>query len=229
MPEKNEEKGEKEVGLYETKERLQEMVSRLRKQLAVEETESIHALSAYDNHPADVGTETFERELDQGLEQVLANHLREVMRALGKIEEGTYGICEDCHRPIDPARLRARPESLYCLTCQKEREQEHVSSGRRVIPMPFGDRADIHHGDVGTDGEDIWQSLAQWGSSNSPQDTPPAVDYHETYVGFDEAVSFVEQVESVVDEHHEPILDAAREKMKRQGRRTDKESDEYPL
>ncbi|WP_028962994.1 TraR/DksA C4-type zinc finger protein [Sulfobacillus thermosulfidooxidans] len=217
------------MDLYAVKNQLEDMVSDLRQQLAVKETDSVHALSAYDNHPADLGTDTFERELDVGLERGLAHHLAEVERALEKIDEDSYGICDRCHHPIDAQRLQARPESVYCLPCQQELEQGYVPVSHHVIPMPFGDRPDIHHGDVETDGEDIWQSVAQWGTSNSPQDTPPAVDYHETYVGFDEPVSFVEQVESVVDEQGEPLLDAAREKLKRQARSTDKESDEYPF
>ncbi len=208
---------------------LQDMITRLRQQLAVKETDSVQALSAYDNHPADLGTDTFEREMDVGIERGLAHHLREVTRAMDKIGEGTYGVCDRCHLTIGEERLRARPESIYCFPCQQEEEQNFIPVPHRVIPMPFGDRPDIHRDVVQTDGEDIWQSIAQWGSSNSPQDTPPAVDYHETYVGFDESIGFVEQVESVVDENGEPLLDAVREKMKRRANTTDEESDEYPL
>ncbi len=215
------------MDVYATKRQLQAMIMRLRQQLGVAQTESIQVLSAYDNHPAELGTETFDRELEQGLERDLAYHLRDVQRTIEKIDEGTYGICDNCHRPIDPARLRARAESLYCLSCQEKREDAYRLRQETVIPLPFGDIDE--HDDVETDGEDIWQSVAQWGTSNSPQDVPPAVDYHETYVGFDEPVSFVESVESVVDESHEPLLDATREKMKRQARSTDKESDEYPV
>jgi DnaK suppressor protein len=40
-----------------------------------------------------------------------------VDRALAKIDEGTYGICDSCGRPILPARLRAAPESVVCMDC----------------------------------------------------------------------------------------------------------------
>ncbi|POB10866.1 TraR/DksA C4-type zinc finger protein [Sulfobacillus sp. hq2] len=207
---------------------LENMLVRLRSQLSVKETDSVGALSAYDNHPADLATDTAARELDVGIERGLAEQQAEVTRAIEKVAEGSYGICDRCQQAIEPERLKAKPEAIYCITCQKVVEPPYIPLDHPVVPMPFGDRDDIHHGDVATDGEDIWQSIAQWGTSNSPQDTPPAVDYHETYVGFDEPVGFVEQVESIVDENGEPLLDALRVKMKRQARSTEEESSEYP-
>jgi RNA polymerase-binding transcription factor DksA len=213
--------------LDDIKDRLESMAGKLRAQLSVSEMESVHALSAYDNHPADLATDTFERELDLGLERGFEDQLQELQLALDKVRKGTYGLCDRCHQIIAAERLDARPESIYCLTCQEAKDgAPYVPSRDPVIPMPFGARPDIHHGDVATDGEDIWQSIAQWGTSDSPQDDPPAVDYHETYTGFEEPVGYVEEVESVVDENGEPLLDAARVKMKRQARSTENESDE---
>lgn len=214
--------------LLAVQETLEHMLAELREQLAVKETESVQALSAYDNHPADLATDTFARELDVGLERGMAEQVAEVTRAIEKAADGSYGRCDRCGQPIGAERLQAKPESIYCLACQRLQESEYVPADHPVVPMPFGDREDIHHGNAATDGEDIWQSMAQWGTSDSPQDTPPAVDYHETYVGFDEPVGFVEEVESVVDENGEPLLDAVRVKMKRQGRSTASESHEYP-
>ncbi len=219
--------------LEEVKEHLDYMAGNLRDQLAVSEMDSVHALSAYDNHPADLATDTFERELDLGLERGIKAQLREVQRAMDKVRNGTYGICDHCRGIISAERLHARPESVLCLTCQEALDSADnprgLLPGNPVVPMPFGARPDIHHGDVATDGEDIWQSIAQWGTSDSPQDVPPSLDYHETYVGFDEPVGYVEEVESVVDETGEPLLDAVRVKMKRQARSTESESDEYPV
>ena len=53
------------------------------------------------------------------LEGRLKNDLTEIEAALKKIKTGTYGICERCRQPIDPARLEAKPQALYCLKCER--------------------------------------------------------------------------------------------------------------
>ena len=81
--------------------------------------------SSNDNHPADTASETFERELDEGLEEGAARRLREVEDALGRIDEGTYGTCAACGKPIGEERLEAFPYVRFCIECQSiiEREQ----------------------------------------------------------------------------------------------------------
>jgi RNA polymerase-binding transcription factor DksA len=44
--------------------------------------------------------------------------LREVDAALARIERGTWGLCETCHRPMDGKRLKALPEARTCTTCE---------------------------------------------------------------------------------------------------------------
>jgi len=51
--------------------------------------------------------------------------LRQVDQALGLIERGGYGLCRRCEGPIGYARLSARPESPYCVTCQDEIDRKH--------------------------------------------------------------------------------------------------------
>lgn len=48
--------------------------------------------------------------------------LSKIDQALAKIDEGTFGVCEDCEEPIEPKRLEARPVSSLCIAC-KEREE----------------------------------------------------------------------------------------------------------
>jgi len=50
--------------------------------------------------------------------------IKEISQALGRIEEGTFGICEDCGERISHRRLRANPSASLCLECQKMREEE---------------------------------------------------------------------------------------------------------
>lgn len=67
------------------------------------------------DHIADAATETFQRELDDGLEENADHLLAEVESALLRIEEGTYGLCAACGRPIGEERLEAVPYATLCI------------------------------------------------------------------------------------------------------------------
>jgi DnaK suppressor protein len=49
--------------------------------------------------------------------------LREIDAALGRIEDGTYGVCEDCECDINPRRLQAIPWARYCVACQERHDR----------------------------------------------------------------------------------------------------------
>ena len=55
--------------------------------------------------------------------------LSKIDQALVKIEDGTFGICEDCGEPIQPKRLEARPETSLCIKCKEEQEREEQQFG----------------------------------------------------------------------------------------------------
>lgn len=216
--------------LEERRRILEETERHIRGQLQQSETDSVQALSAYDNHPADLATDTFFREVDVGLTLGLNRRLGQIQRAQEKMDEGSYGRCDRCGRTIAEERLDALPEAIFCERCQTRMETSYVPppSEVEVVPEPFGDRGDIHQDVVEADGEDFWQSVAQWGTSDTPSDTPPAVDYHETFIGFEEPIGYVEEVESIVDENGEVLFDALRQKAIRQAQATDAETDQYP-
>jgi len=65
-------------------------------------------LSTYDNHPADVGTETYERARDLALEEKMSNDLAQVSQALELIDQGRYGTCQICGMDILFERLEAK-------------------------------------------------------------------------------------------------------------------------
>jgi RNA polymerase-binding transcription factor DksA len=79
------------------------------------ETENISELSSLDQHPGDIGTETFEREKDFSLLEQLEAEIEDLDAALRKVEEGTYGICEICGREIGAERLEAMPGARTCI------------------------------------------------------------------------------------------------------------------
>lgn len=206
--------------------RLAAIEQRIRDQLNESETASTQALSAYDNHPADLATTTFRRELDVGLVVGFRHRLNQVQRALDKVEEGSYGRCDRCGAEIGAARLSAIPEAIYCLACERvvETPYQGPPAEAEVVAMPFGDREERRHNGVEFDGEDSWQAVAQYGTSNSPQDTPPAVDYAETFIHFDEPIGIVEEVEGLADGTGEALLDTAREKPRQMAHSTDAET-----
>ena len=63
-------------------------------------------------------TESFELEKRLTLEKRIRGQLAEVEHALQKFEDGTYGKCDNCGQPIDPARMEALPQASLCLNCK---------------------------------------------------------------------------------------------------------------
>ena len=63
-------------------------------------------------------TESFELEKRLALEKRIRDQLAEIEHALSKFDEGTYGRCDSCGKPIDPARLEALPQASLCLSCK---------------------------------------------------------------------------------------------------------------
>ena len=76
--------------------------------------QTLDELSGIDQHQADLGTETFERERDQSILEHVDAQMADVERALERLEAGIYGTCEACGRPLDADRLRARPAARLC-------------------------------------------------------------------------------------------------------------------
>ncbi len=68
-----------------------------------------------DNHPGDLATITLDREIDYTLEEADERVLKSIDAALARIEDGTYGICPVCGRPISEERLEARPWAELCI------------------------------------------------------------------------------------------------------------------
>jgi RNA polymerase-binding transcription factor DksA len=88
------------------------------------EEESLSELSSLDQHQADIGTETFNRERDMSILESVEAELADIEHALRRLDEGTYGKCEACGKPIGDARLEAQPAARFCLDDQSEAERE---------------------------------------------------------------------------------------------------------
>jgi RNA polymerase-binding transcription factor DksA len=106
---------------------LEADISRLQREISVAELDLAGLMrdigDGAGDDPADAGTATFEREQEISL----ANNAREVFeqsaRALARLLDGSYGICESCGSPIGKNRLLAFPRATLCMTCKAKQER----------------------------------------------------------------------------------------------------------
>lgn len=123
----------------------------------------------YDNHPAEIGSETYEIEKNIALNQHQVKQLKDIDEALKRINRGDYGICQKCEQQIPFDRLEVMPTSNMCIICQEQNEIDTKGSkdGERPIEeqslyppyrRTFLDDTDY----VAYDGEDTWQDIAQY-------------------------------------------------------------------
>ena len=81
-------------------------------------------LSGYSFHMADVGTDSFDRELALDLVDSEQKLLYEVNEALRRVAEGKFGCCEQCEKSIGRKRLQAIPYARLCIKCEKKKEKD---------------------------------------------------------------------------------------------------------
>jgi RNA polymerase-binding protein DksA len=79
-------------------------------------------------HMADMGTDNYEQEFTLGLMEKDRQLLRDINRALAKIMDGTYGICEGTGKPINKPRLEAQPWARYSIEYARQMEKGAVRS-----------------------------------------------------------------------------------------------------
>jgi DnaK suppressor protein len=84
--------------------------------------ESSGNLSNVPLHMADVGTENYDQEFTLGLIENEQETLEQVRSALGRIEAGTFGRCEECGEAIAKPRLQALPYTRHCIGCARKLE-----------------------------------------------------------------------------------------------------------
>ncbi|MFA4885744.1 MAG: TraR/DksA C4-type zinc finger protein [Desulfotomaculaceae bacterium] len=134
--------------------------------LGVSLGESIGEISTYDNHPADIGTEVFERSKDFALRENAMLGVAEIDSALARIKDGTYGACDVCGHDIALERLEVVPSSTKCRDCQEAQEKIPHQNDRPVeeeaLGIPFARSFKDDTDDIGYDGEDAWQEVARY-------------------------------------------------------------------
>jgi YteA family regulatory protein len=132
--------------------------------------DAVGELSLYDNHPADIGSEVFERSKDLALKEDAELKLRAIKDALIKMESGRYGYCDLCGAPIPLERLAAVPYTTMCRRCKGEQEEQ---AGERVRPVEEEALQDpwarAENESIIYDREDAWQDAAQHGLSTETE------------------------------------------------------------
>ena len=164
--------------------------------------ESIQELSLIDNHPADVASETFEKEKDAGLADLTRLNLDRVERALDRIDLGTYGVCVRCGTPISQDRLEALPSAELCLPCQDLLEREEALDRVPSLSRERG-RRKRDADSVIYDSEDAWQDVARYGTASTPSDVPGSRRVGDAYVDAPEPRGTVQEVEGLAYEDGE--------------------------
>lgn len=118
--------------LEDERTRLQGIRDDLQREQDEASTETAGELSSFDQHPGDIGTETFEKERNVSLLEQVENELVEVEAAFQRLERDTYGICQACGRPIGDERLEAMPATRFCVDDQAKAEREAGYPGSRT-------------------------------------------------------------------------------------------------
>ncbi|MED3563041.1 TraR/DksA C4-type zinc finger protein [Bacillus xiapuensis] len=163
--------------------------------------ESMGELSSYDNHPADEGTDLFEREKDIALKEHYELQLRNINHALEAMEKGSYGKCEVCGKEIPIERLEALPNTTFCKEHSPDQFVSHERPIEEGVLMPPWGKFDMDdkNEDVAFDAEDSWQAVAEWGTSETPSDLAfPQDSYNDIYIEADENIGYVEDFENFV-------------------------------
>ena len=108
--------------LLEERKRVQEAIDYLHEEnpgSIQDETQD----STADNHPGDMATVTFDRELDYTLEENEGRLLQAIDAALTRMDDGSYGACVSCGQPIGAERLEALAWTTQCIDCKRKEER----------------------------------------------------------------------------------------------------------
>lgn len=119
--------------LLAKKQELEQLIQRKRENINVSMPEYTDELSMFDQHPADLASDVYEREKELALMELLEYELEKVNMALERYQEGYQGRCLQCGEPIEPQRLERLPSTTLCSRCAQLQEP----SGRlseEVIP-----------------------------------------------------------------------------------------------
>ncbi len=192
----NEEKNTLKKLLLDEKQTIMDQHSSKSEQ-PLSEQESTGELSMYDNHPADMGTELYEREKDMALEDHAQEQLDKINKALDAMGQGTYGVCSVCAEDIEYERLEAVPTTDVC---SKHAQSGTVESDRpveeQVLEPPHPDSFEHKNPSEVKDYEDSFQEVARYGTSETPSDMAKGVESYDDLYNDETEEGTTEEFES---------------------------------
>lgn len=109
----------------DARQQLEQMLRELDSSTAVLEAEGAgdsSEISHVDQHPADTASEITDGDNQNALLEHSAEQREQIVAALARLDDGTYGTCVDCGKPIPEARLEVRPEAARCVEDQEKYE-----------------------------------------------------------------------------------------------------------
>jgi DnaK suppressor protein len=122
---------DKDLELSETRTELEAHRDRTRERVAIlAQRPELGSAQGFGKRIGDGTIEAVSRLTEIGVGESLETTLDRTERALTKLDEGTYGVCDACSQPIATARLRAMPDSVLCLACAAS-ERRRSSPRRR--------------------------------------------------------------------------------------------------
>ncbi|MFJ7640504.1 TraR/DksA C4-type zinc finger protein [Peribacillus sp. NPDC097225] len=192
--------------LLSEKEQLQQRIKNDETVTKQSQTDFSGEISSYDNHPADLGTELFDKERYQAINEHAEEEIGKIDLALEAIKEGTYGVCKECGKDIPYERLEVVPSTLYCIEHTPEQKvHDDVTDEYRpaeediLIPSKgdnFENRRHSDTDDENTVKEDSFGEVAQFGTSDTPADYQHnRTSYNELYDTEDDTETFPEDYE----------------------------------
>ncbi|HOK42395.1 MAG TPA: TraR/DksA C4-type zinc finger protein [Thermoclostridium caenicola] len=137
--------------------------------LRMGEYDSFHLdeLSGYDNHPAEIASELFDIEHYMALKKLQMEEVKNIERAERKIEEGTYGLCENCGKEIDRRRLELLPQARLCIDCARKEDEEIISTKEQTMKRRPAEEQVLDAAEMNRDGvrNEALDDLMHYGSS----------------------------------------------------------------
>ncbi|RSD27863.1 TraR/DksA C4-type zinc finger protein [Mesobacillus subterraneus] len=162
------------------------------------QSEATGELSSYDNHPADSGTELFERTKNLAMDEHHEEQIGKIDDALKAIEEGSYGKCAECGKEILFERLEAIPYTLYCVEHSPEQSRsEDRPAEEDVLEYTHDTDFDRRENEEMADGRNSFKDVAEFGTSETPADfTGDHDDYNKLYIDNETEKGFTEDYET---------------------------------
>ncbi len=168
-------------------------------------------LSLYDNHPADIATEVYMIEQEEGYKSQVKTTLGKIEKSLEDIENNKYGICDNCNQEIKLERLELIPYTKTCLKCsEKDSDSKNIDDRKTYESLnheSFNIESKDKYEQTGYDMEDAYQDVLQ----DNFVEKDPSLSTGDNIGIMDEDKSndadTVEEVEGISEEYYRQTLE----------------------